>query len=64
LGTDDILIRVGSDIQTDTFAKQIKDLFRSKVRVAPSIQFAFPEYIAEKQMPQMSRKSIKFVDLR
>ncbi|MDR1202190.1 MAG: AMP-binding protein [Tannerellaceae bacterium] len=64
LGTDDILIRVGSDIQTDTFAKQIKDLFRSKVRVAPSIQFASPEYIAEKQMPQMSRKTIKFVDLR
>jgi phenylacetate-CoA ligase len=64
LGTDDILIRIGSDIQTNTFTKQIKDIFRSKVRVAPSIQFASPEYIAEKQMPQMSRKSIKFVDLR
>lgn len=64
LGTDDILIRVGSDIQTERFAKQIKDLFRSKVRVAPTIQFASPEYIAKIQMPQMSRKAIKFVDLR
>lgn len=64
LGTDDILIRVGSDVQTDAFAKQIKDLFRSKVRVAPVIQFASPEYVAKIQMPQMSRKAIKFIDLR
>ncbi|MDH6341684.1 phenylacetate-CoA ligase [Parabacteroides sp. PFB2-12] len=64
LGTDDILIRVGSEIQTEGFAKQIKDLFRSKVRVAPTIQFASPDYIAKIQMPQMSRKAIKFVDLR
>lgn len=64
LGTDDILIRVGSEIQTDLFAKQIKDLFRSKVRVAPTIQFASPEYVSKIQMPQMSRKAIKFIDLR
>lgn len=64
LGTDDILVRIGSDIQTDTFAKQIKDLFRSKVRVAPTIQFASPDYVAKIQMPQMSRKPIKFIDLR
>lgn len=64
LGTDDILIRVGSDMQTDAFAKQIKDLFRSKVRVAPTIQFASPDYVAKIQMPQMSRKPIKFIDLR
>ena len=64
LGTDDILIRVGSDRQTEAFAKQIKDLFRSKVRVAPTIQFASPDYVAKIQMPQMSRKAIKFIDLR
>ena len=64
LGTDEILIRVGSDIQTEAFSKQIKDLFRSKVRVAPTIQFESVEYISKIQMPQMSRKAIKFVDLR
>lgn len=64
LGTDDILIRVGSETATDAFAKQIKDLFRSKVRVAPTIQFASPDYVAKIQMPQMSRKAIKFIDLR
>lgn len=64
LGTDEILIRVGSDVHSEAFSKQIKDLFRSKVRVAPTIQFESSEYISKIQMPQMSRKAIKFVDLR
>ncbi len=64
IGTDDILIRVGTDCPSERFAKEIKDLFRAKVRVAPSIQFAEPEYIAKIQMPPMSRKAIKFIDLR
>ena len=37
LGTDEILIRIGSENRSEAFAKEIKDLFRSKVRVAPSI---------------------------
>ena len=64
LGTDDILIRVGTDQPSDRFAKEIKDLFRAKVRVAPAVQFASPEYVAKIQMPPMSRKAIKFIDLR
>lgn len=64
LGTDEILIRVGSEDRSETFAKEIKDLFRSKVRVAPSISFESAEYIAKIQMPPMSRKTIKFIDLR
>ena len=39
LGTDEILIRIGSENRSEAFAKEIKDLFRSKVRVAPSINF-------------------------
>lgn len=64
LGTDEILVRVGSEDKSVAFSKEIKDLFRSKVRVAPSINFESPEYVAKKQMPQMSRKIIKFIDLR
>lgn len=64
LGTDEILIRVGSEVRSDAFAKEIKDLFRSKVRVAPTINFESPEYVAKIQMPAMSRKAIKFIDLR
>lgn len=64
LGTDEIVIRIGSDDHSEAFAKEIKNLFRSKVRVAPSINFESTEYIAKIQMPPMSRKSIKFIDLR
>lgn len=64
IGTDEILIRVGSEQRGEEFEKQIKDLFRSKVRVAPTIIFESIEYIAKIQLPQMSRKPIKFVDLR
>ncbi|MDR1879831.1 MAG: AMP-binding protein [Tannerellaceae bacterium] len=64
LGTDEILIRVGSERRTDAFAKEIKDLFRSKIRVAPAIRFATEEEIAKIQLPEMSRKTIKFIDSR
>ncbi|MDL2299576.1 AMP-binding protein [Bacteroides sp. OttesenSCG-928-E20] len=64
LGTDEILIRVGSENRSETFEKEIKDLFRSKVRVAPTISFESAEYISKIQMPPMSRKVIKFIDLR
>ena len=64
MGTDEILIRTGSENSSESSAKDIKNLFRSKVRVAPSINFESAEYIAKIQMPPMSRKTIKFIDLR
>ena len=64
LGTDQIQIRIGSNNHSDSFVKQIKDIFRSKVRVAPDIKFESAELIARLQMPAMSRKIVKFFDLR
>jgi phenylacetate-CoA ligase len=64
IGMDDILIRVGTTNRNEKFEKYLKDLFRAKVRVAPSISFESPEIIQSEQFPQMSRKAIKFVDRR
>lgn len=64
LGTDQIQIRIGSNNHSDGFIKYIKDVFRSKVRVAPDIKFESIELIAQLQMPLTSRKIVKFVDLR
>lgn len=64
LGTDQIVIRIGTNNGGENFKKQIKDLFRSKVRVAPDVVFEPIEYIAKIQMPTLSRKTIKFFDLR
>ena len=64
IGTDGIRILVGSSNNSDAFVKQIKDFFRSKIRVAPDIFFEPIELIAKKQMPPTSRKLIKFFDYR
>jgi phenylacetate-CoA ligase len=64
IGTDSISIRVGSLNNSQAFVKQIKDLFRSKIRVAPDIIFEPVELIAQKQFPPTSRKLIKFFDYR
>ncbi len=64
IGTDDILVKVGSKNQTRQFEKEIKDYFRSRIRVAPSIEFMDPKQIAQMQFPETSRKPITFVDKR
>ena len=64
LGTDQVQIKLASDNHSEAFVKQIKDICRSKVRVAPDVVFEAPEIIAKMQMPPMSRKGVKFFDLR
>jgi phenylacetate-CoA ligase len=64
IGTDSISIRIGSACTSETFVKRIKDMFRSKIRVAPDIIFEPAELIAQKQAPPASRKLVKFFDYR
>jgi phenylacetate-CoA ligase len=64
IGTDEILIRVGTENQSESFEKIIKDHFRAKLRVAPSISFESVDYIHGLQMPAMSRKPVKLIDRR
>ena len=64
LGTDQLQIKIGSENHSEEFVKYIKDIFRSKVRVAPDVVFESIEEISKIQMPAYSRKSIKFIDMR
>lgn len=64
LGTDEILIRVGTREKSEQLEKHIKDVFRAKIRVAPSIVFESIDYIHSIQFPQAQRKSVKFIDRR
>jgi phenylacetate-CoA ligase len=64
LGTDDILIRIGSKYQDDAFAARLKDRFRAKLRVAPSILFDSIENIEKIRFPEENRKAITFIDKR
>lgn len=64
IDTDDILVKIGCETPDKIFEKNIKDHFRAKLRVAPSIQFMNPDEIAKLQFPELSRKAITFIDKR
>jgi phenylacetate-CoA ligase len=64
IGTDEILIHVGSKIPVSAKEKDIKDHFRAKLRVAPLIRFETDENIQKIQFPEANRKPIKFIDNR
>ncbi len=64
VGTDDILIRIGSHDHSEDFDKKIKDSFRAKLRVTPQIQFENIEDIQKIISPEITRKPIKFIDKR
>ena len=64
IGTDDILIHIGTKQASKSFEKKIKDHFRAKLRVAPNIKFDDIKLIAKMQSPELSRKPITFIDKR
>ncbi|HKL08067.1 MAG TPA: AMP-binding protein [Bacteroidales bacterium] len=65
IGTDDILIRVATNGHTpENFEKLIKDHFRAKLRVAPTIMFQSGEEINKIKFPELKRKPVVFIDKR
>ena len=46
IGTDEILINVGAINPPENFDKDLKDHFRAKLRVAPTIVIDSPENIS------------------
>jgi phenylacetate-CoA ligase len=64
LGTDEILIRIGSRQAGDAFAAKLKDHFRAKLRVAPTIIFESREEIEKLRFPEENRKASRFIDRR
>ncbi len=64
IGTDQILIRIGSEEIPEGFEKRIKDHFRARLRVAPAIRLESIDYINKIQNPSSGRKTVKFIDHR
>lgn len=64
LGTDEIFIKISSNEASEELLHEIKDYFRAKLRVTPKIEFASSEELQQKVFPVMSRKPIRFFDLR
>jgi phenylacetate-CoA ligase len=64
-GTDEVIVRIGLKRQPDfDVVKDLKDRFRSRIRVTPMIEVLSAEEIQQLNFPAKSRKPIKFVDNR
>lgn len=64
-GTDEVLVKVGLKYETEFNAvKELKDRFRSRIRVAPEIEICPVEEISVINNPPKGRKPVKFIDLR
>ena len=64
-GTDDVLVKVGlkHDPGFDV-VKELKDSFRSRIRVAPEIEICPVDEIQKINYPPTGRKPVKFIDQR
>ena len=64
-GTDDVLVQVGLKFQPEFDpVKDLKDRFRSRIRVAPKVEILPKEEVARINFPAKSRKPVKFIDKR
>ena len=65
-GTDEVIVRVSlrGSIGNDEAVKQLKDHFRSRLRVAPVVEILPADVIQQINFPAKSRKPVKFIDER
>ena len=64
-GTDDVLVKISlSSGQDADVVKELKDSFRSRIRVAPDIEVLSDDNLRRIIFPPQSRKPIKFIDER
>jgi len=64
IGTDEILIKASTKAKINGLDKLIKDHFRARLRVSPSIEFLSFEEIEKVRFPAKSRKPVVFFDKR
>lgn len=65
-GTDEVIVQIGThtDLGEEFVIKDLKDKFRSRLRVAPSVEVLPFDTILHINFPAKARKPIKFIDLR
>ncbi len=68
-GTDDVIVRIGikapfSTHNNEQLIKDLKDRFRARLRVAPSVEILPTDVIQKINYPAKSRKPLLFIDER
>ncbi|MCK4562386.1 MAG: phenylacetate--CoA ligase family protein, partial [Flavobacteriaceae bacterium] len=64
IGTDKIIIKIGTNKASADLVKKLKDHFRAKLRVSPQIEFISIKEMNSIKFPKMSRKPMLFIDKR
>ena len=64
IGTDEILIKIATEDPSDELSVQIKDRFRSKLRVSPKIEIHDRKEIQKLKMSKLGRKPVTVIDKR
>lgn len=64
IGLDEIIIRISTDSDSETFVNEVRDHFRAKLRVSPKIEIIDFEVLSKTVFHPNSRKPIAFIDLR
>ena len=64
-GTDEVIVKAGvSTQQPFDIIKDLKDRFRSRIRVAPIVEILSPQDVEIINNPGNLRKPVKFIDRR
>lgn len=64
IGTDEIRIKIATKTSSQELLQTIKDHFRSKLRVTPSIEFVQKEEVQKLRMSKLGRKPVSVIDKR
>lgn len=64
IGTDEILVKISCENESEKFIKELKDHFRAKLRVTPEVRVYEHQELLAMIHDLKSRKPIHFIDLR
>ncbi|KMQ66878.1 phenylacetate--CoA ligase [Chryseobacterium angstadtii] len=64
IGLDEIIIKLSTDQEHESFVNEVRDHFRAKLRVSPKIEIIDFEVLSKTVFNPNSRKPITFIDLR
>ncbi|WP_347219067.1 AMP-binding protein [Chryseobacterium sp.] len=64
IGLDEIIIKLSTDQDHESFVNEVRDHFRAKLRVSPKIEIIDFDILSKTVFNPNSRKPITFIDLR
>lgn len=64
IGTDEIGIKIATNVPSEELLQTIRDHFRSKLRVTPGIEFVSNREVEKLRQSKLGRKPVSVIDRR